>query len=255
MKIDKHTRAVVTGGASGLGAAVAEALARKGARVSIFDVDASLGESRAEALGSLFCKVDVSDPASVAQGFAEARRHFGQERLVVSCAGIAPAARTVGRGEPHNPEIFTKVMMVNLVGTFNVASQAAAGMASLPPLSSDGERGVIINTASIAAFDGQVGQIAYSASKGGVAAMTLPMARDLAKIGIRVVAIAPGIFATPMVRGFPQEVQDALAQQIPFPSRLGDPDDFADLALHIAENRMLNGEVIRLDGAVRMAPK
>jgi NAD(P)-dependent dehydrogenase (short-subunit alcohol dehydrogenase family) len=212
MEIGKDTVAVVTGAASGLGAAVAEALARKGARVCIFDVDARAGEASADSINGLFCKVDVSNANSVAEGFSETRKRFGQERLVVNCAGVAPAARTVARGEPHDPDIFAKVVMINLIGTFNVASQAAAGMASLSPLPLDGERGVIINTASIAAFDSQIGQIAYVASKGGVAAMTLPMARDLAKMGIRVV-----------VRGFPQEVQDALALQVPFPSRLGDP--------------------------------
>ena len=254
MKLDSSVSAIVTGGASGLGAATAKALAKKGCRVALFDLNDSAAEKRAAKSGAVFFRVDVSDPESVQQGFENARQINGQERIIVNCAGIAPAAKTVSRGQPHDPAQFAKTVAVNLFGTFNCAAVAAAGMTATEPLAS-GERGVIINTASVAAFDGQIGQIAYSASKGGVAGMTLPMARDLAQHGIRVVTIAPGIFKTPMVAGMPQEVQDALGAQVPFPSRLGDPAEYAALALHICENQMLNGETIRLDGAIRMAPR
>lgn len=254
MQLNNLISAVISGGASGLGETTARALAGKGVKVAIFDMNEETGAKVAADLGGVFCQVDVSDPASVAEGFIKARAKNGQERIVVNCAGICPAAKTVSRGEAHDAALYSKVIAVNLIGSFNLASQAAAGMASAEEL--DGkERGVIINTASVAAYDGQVGQIAYSASKGGVVSMTLPMARDLADKGIRVMVIAPGIMKTPMVAGFPQEVQDALAAQIPFPSRLGDPLEYASLAMHICENQMLNGEVIRLDGAIRMAPR
>jgi NAD(P)-dependent dehydrogenase (short-subunit alcohol dehydrogenase family) len=187
----------------------------------------------------------------VAAGFAA----LGAVHVMVNCAGVAPAAKTVSRGAAHDADLFAKVVGINLIGSFNCASQAAEIMSKQEPLTSDGERGVIINTASVAAFEGQVGQVAYGASKGGVAAMTLPMARDLADKGIRVCAIAPGLFLTPMLEGLPQEVQDSLGGQVPFPSRLGKPSEFADLVAHIAENPMLNGEVIRLDGAIRMSPR
>ncbi len=206
-------------------------------------------------IGGSFAKVDVSDAASVAAGFEVLRAAHGQEQIMVNCAGIAPAAKTQSKGEAHDAGLFAKVVGVNMIGTFNCASQAAAGMAKNDPVTDDGERGVIVNTASIAAFDGQIGQLAYASSKGGVVGMTLPMARDLMRDGIRVMAIAPGIFKTPMVAGLPQEVQDSLGAQVPFPSRLGDPAEFAALACHIVENPMLNGEVIRLDGAIRMAPR
>jgi len=255
MKIDDTIAAVISGGASGLGAGVVTALAARGARVAILDTNAELGQALARETGAVFCACDVTDKGAVADALTAARKAHGQERLLVNCAGIAPARKTVSRGEAHDPALFQQVIAINLIGSFNLASQSAAGMAAAEPITADGERGVIINTASVAAFDGQIGQIAYAASKGGVAAMTLPMARDLADKGIRVMAIAPGIFGTPMLRAFPQEVQDALAGQIPFPSRLGDAAEFAGLALHIAENPMLNGEVIRLDGAIRMPPK
>lgn len=255
MHITENTVAIVSGGASGLGGAVAQTLAAAGAKVGIFDLNEETGQAMAAKIGGAFAKVDVSDPASVADGFKTIRAALGQERIMVSCAGIAPASKTQSKGEPHDPGLYAKTIGVNLIGTFNCASQSAAGMATADPLTEDGERGVIINTASIAAFDGQIGQLAYAASKGGVVGMTLPMARDLMRDGIRVMTIAPGIFKTPMVAGLPQEVQDSLGAQVPFPSRLGDPNEFAALARHIVENSMLNGEVIRLDGAVRMAPR
>ena len=255
MKLTDQISAVVTGGASGLGEAVVRYLRSKQVKTALFDRDDALGQQVADKTGSLFVKVDVSDAASVRQGFEEARQIQGQERLVVNCAGIAPAMKTVSRGTAHDPDVFAKVISINLIGSFQVASIGAEGMVSTDPVTTDGERGVIINTASVAAFDGQIGQSAYAASKAAVAGMTLPMARDLADKGIRVVSVAPGIFATPMLTSFPQEVQDALAAQIPFPARLGKPEEFAELVGHIAENEMLNGETIRLDGAIRMPPR
>lgn len=247
--------AVVTGGASGLGAVTAQLLSEKGVRVAILDTNAKDGETFAAGIGGLFCQTDVRHQDSVADALKKARASHGQERICVNCAGIAPAAKTVSRGATHDLELFQKVIDINLVGTFNVASQCALGMSLADPLTADGERGVIINTASVAAFEGQIGQVAYGASKGGVAAMTLPMARDLAKSGIRVVSIAPGIFKTPMVAAFPEEVQSSLAENIPFPARLGKPEEYAALVCHIIENSFLNGETIRLDGATRMQPR
>lgn len=255
MKLTDQISAVVTGGASGLGEAVVRYLRSKQVKTALFDRDDALGQQVADETGSLFVKVDVSDAASVRQGFEEARQIQGQERLVVNCAGIAPAMKTVSRGTAHDPDVFAKVISINLIGSFQVACIGAEGMVSTDPVTTDGERGVIINTASVAAFDGQIGQSAYAASKAAVAGMTLPMARDLADKGIRVVSVAPGIFATPMLTSFPQEVQDALAAQIPFPARLGKPEEFAELVGHISENEMLNGETIRLDGAIRMPPR
>lgn len=254
MQINKTISAVVTGGASGLGAAVSETLAAAGANVCIFDWNGALGRKQAERLNGSFVEVDVSDPASVAAGLASLKG-LSPLRLLVNCAGIGPAAKTVSRGEPHDPTVFQKVIGVNLIGSFNCASQAAAIMAGQDAVGPDGERGVIINTASVAAYEGQVGQVAYAASKGGIVGMTLPMARDLAQSGIRVCSIAPGLFLTPLLEGLPQEVQDSLGAQVPFPARLGDPAEFAALVRHIVENPMLNGEVIRLDGAIRMAPR
>ena len=255
MKLTEQLSAVVTGGASGLGEAVVRHLRSKGVKTALFDRDDALGQQVADETSSLFINVDVSDAVSVRKGFAEARQINGQERLVVNCAGIAPAMKTVSRGAAHDPDLFAKVISINLIGSFHVSSIGAEGMADTEPVTADGERGVIINTASVAAFDGQIGQIAYAASKAAVAGMTLPMARDLADKGIRVVSVAPGIFGTPMLTAFPQEVQDALAAQIPFPARLGKPDEFAELVGHIAENEVLNGETIRLDGAIRMPPR
>ena len=250
MQID-GMQAVVTGGASGLGEATARMLAAAGAEVVIFDMNAARGEAVAAEIGGVFRAVDVSDAESVAAGLAGLA-----PRICVSCAGIAPGAKTVDRdGAAHNAALFAKAININLIGTFNVASQCAALMAAQAPMGADGARGVIINTASVAAFEGQIGQAAYAASKGGVAALTLPMARDMARSGVRVMAIAPGLFLTPMLEGLPQEVQDSLGAQAPFPARLGKPSEFAALVRHIVENPMLNGEVIRLDAAIRMTPK
>ncbi|TVP72510.1 MAG: SDR family NAD(P)-dependent oxidoreductase [Rhodobacteraceae bacterium] len=246
--------AVVTGGASGLGAATARALAAAGMRPVIFDLSEVAGRALADELGGLFARVDVADPESVVQGFAQLRSEGGL-RVLVNCAGIGPAAKTVSRGVAHDPAVFMRAVTVNLGGTFNCASQAAAIMAALDPIGADQARGVIINTASVAAFDGQIGQVAYAASKGGIVGMTLPMARDLADKGIRVCTIAPGLFLTSLLHSLPPEAQASLGGQVPYPSRLGDPTEFAALALQIVTNPMLNGEVIRLDGAIRMAPR
>lgn len=247
--------AIVTGGASGLGATTAELLAKNGLKVTLFDLNAALAEQHAEKIGGTFQRVDVSDPASVSKGIAGAEKAFGTARILVNCAGIGGASKTVSRGAPHDPELFEKTIRVNLMGSFNCASQVAARMVAADPVDNDGTRGVIINTASVAAFDGQVGQLAYSASKGGIVAMTLPMARDLADKGIRVCTIAPGLFRTPLLDELPEDVQASLGAQVPFPSRLGNPSEFAELVSHISQNPMMNGEVIRLDGAIRMAPR
>lgn len=256
MRLGPETPAVVTGAGSGLGAATARALAARGVRVGLLDRDPDAAARVAGEIHGLALAADVTDPAAVAAALARAAEAHGPARLVVACAGIAPAARTIDRdGRPHDAEVFSRVIAVNLMGTFHVASQAAAAMAPLDPLTPDGERGVIVATASVAAFEGQIGQIAYAASKGAVAAMMLPMARDLAKTGVRAVAIAPGLFLTPMLEGLPAEAQASLGAQVPFPARLGAPSEFADLVLAIAGNPMLNGAVIRLDGAIRMGPR
>lgn len=255
MQISKDTPIVVTGGASGLGAAVARAMAAAGAPVGLFDLNEEAGTKLAEELGGAFAKVDVSDPDSVKAGFETVRAKNGQERMMVNCAGIGTIGKAVSKGVVHDPNAFAKTLMVNTAGTFYCSSQSALGMMSADPLTEDGERGIIINTASVAAFDGQIGQVAYAASKGAVAGLTLPLARELAKDGIRVCTIAPGLFMTPMMEGLPEEAQKSLGQQVPFPSRLGKPEEYAAMAKHIVENSMLNGEVIRLDGAIRMAPK
>ncbi len=247
--------AIVTGGASGLGAATAARLAADGMKVTLFDLNEDAGNAHAESIGGHFLRVDVSDPASVATGLAKAEESLGAPRVLINCAGIGGAAKTVSRGAAHDPVLFEKVIKVNLLGSFNCASQAAARIVTTDPLGPDGARGVIVNTASVAAFDGQVGQLAYSASKGGIVGMTLPMARDLADSGIRVCTIAPGLFLTPLLHDLPEEVQTSLGAQVPFPSRLGAPDEYADMVSHITRNQMLNGEVIRLDGAIRMAPR
>ena len=247
--------AVVTGGASGLGAATARMLAAEGVKVTLFDRDADGGEAVAKEIGGLFVSVDVTDQASVEAGFAAARAAHGQERILVNCAGIAPVAKPTSRGEPHPMDMFTKVVEVNLIGTFRCIALSSTGMAELDPVTEDGGRGVIISTASVAAFDGQIGQVAYAASKAGVAGMTLPVARDLSRSGIRVMTIAPGTFETPMLMGLPQEVRDSLGQQVPFPSRLGKATEYAKMVRAIIDNDMLNGETIRLDGAIRMAPR
>ena len=247
--------AIVTGGASGLGAATATRLADAGMKVTLFDLNDDLGTAHAAAIGGTYAKVDVSDAASVAAGVAAAVAAHGAPRVLVNCAGIAGAAKTVSRGAPHETALYENTIAINLLGTFHCATQVAAQMVAADPVAPDGARGVIVNTASVAAFDGQVGQLAYAASKAGVAGMTLPMARDLADKGVRVCAIAPGLFLTPMLEGLPEDVQASLGAQVPFPSRLGNPAEFAEMALHITQNPMLNGEVIRLDGAIRMAPR
>ncbi|OCP15537.1 SDR family NAD(P)-dependent oxidoreductase [Ensifer sp. LC163] len=247
---------IVTGGGSGLGAGVARLLHGMGARVVLADINEDAGRAMAEALGrnALFVKTDVTSEADGAAAVSAAVDMFGHLHGLVNCAGIAPGEKVLGRDGPHRLESFARAVAINLVGTFNMVRLAAAVMEKEAP-GEDGERGVIINTASVAAFDGQVGQAAYSASKGGVVAMTLPIARELARHGIRVVAIAPGIFETPMMAGMPQDVQETLGKSVPFPQRLGRPEEFAALVQHICENRMLNGEVIRLDGALRMGAR
>lgn len=245
---------VVTGGASGLGEATARRLAGHGALVTIFDLNEEQGRRVAGEIGGQFISVDVTSEQSVMNGLDESQKHHGPLRILVNCAGIIVAQKTTSKGAPHDLADFQRAIHINLNGTFNAIRLAATSMAANELLNGE-ERGVIINTASIAAFDGQIGQAAYSASKGGVVGMTLPIARDLARDAIRVVTIAPGIFKTPMVAGLPQEVQDALGAGVPFPSRLGEPVEFAALVQHICENAYLNGEVIRLDGATRMAPK
>ena len=261
MQLGKDIAAVVTGGASGLGAATSKALAGKGVKVAILDVNAELGQRLAKEISGTFAQCDVTNEASVDAALAAARKAHGQERILVNCAGIGIAKRITRRVketnaiEPHDLASFTKVIQVNLIGTFLMMAKCAVGMQAAPPINQDGERAVMICTSSVAAQDGQIGQVAYSASKGGVASMTLPVARDLSRDGIRVVTILPGLFLTPMFSGLSQEAQKSLAASVPFPSRLGHPSEYAALAVHICENPMLNGECIRLDGALRMAPR
>jgi NAD(P)-dependent dehydrogenase (short-subunit alcohol dehydrogenase family) len=250
MEVTEGIGALVAGGASGLGEATARALRARGARVTIADLNAERGAALASQLGGRFVEADVTDEAQV-QAAVEAA---GELRLAVSCAGIGWAERTVKRDGPAALAPFETVVRVNLIGTFNVLRLAAGAMAANAP-DPEGERGVVVMTASIAAFDGQIGQTAYAASKGGVVGLTLPAARDLARLGIRVCTIAPGVFDTPLLAGLPEESRTALGEQIPFPPRLGRPDEYAQLALQIAENGMLNGEVLRLDGALRMPPR
>lgn len=250
MKLNGQS-AVVTGGASGLGAATAEALNAAGVKVALWDMNAEKGEALAKKLGGVFCAVNVTDEASVKAGLEKTIAAIGAPRILVNCAGIAIGEKTIGKNGAHKLDSFRRVIEINLIGTFNCIRLVSEAMEKLDALE-DGARGVIINTASVAAFDGQIGQAAYSASKAGVAGMTLPLARELARHGIRVMTIAPGIFRTPMVAGMPEKVQASLAEQIPFPPRLGEPAEYAALVRHIIENAMLNGEVIRLDGAIRM---
>jgi NAD(P)-dependent dehydrogenase (short-subunit alcohol dehydrogenase family) len=244
---------IVTGGASGLGEGTARMLAAAGGKVIVADLQAERGETVARAIGGEFVRCDVTQEAD-AQAAVAAATAKGKLMGLVNCAGIAPAVKTVGRDGAHPLAVFAKVVQVNLIGSFNMIRLAAEAMCRNAP-EPTGERGVLISTASVAAYDGQIGQAAYAASKGGVVGMTLPIARDLARNGIRNMTIAPGIFGTPMLFQMPQEVQDALAASVPFPSRLGTPEDYAKLVRHILENDMLNGEVIRLDGAIRLAPK
>lgn len=244
---------IITGGASGLGAATARMIVENGGKVVLADVQVEAGEKLAAELNGLFLKCDVTSEAD-GKSVVDAAIRLGTLRGLVNCAGVAPAIKTVGKDGPHPLEAFQRVININLVGTFNMARLAADAMAKTDG-NEQGERGVIINTASVAAYDGQIGQAAYGASKAGVVGLTLPMARDLSRNGIRVMTIAPGIFETPMLLGMPQEVQDALGRMVPFPPRLGKPEEYAHLAKTIIENTMLNGEVIRLDGAIRMQPK
>lgn len=246
--------AIVTGGASGLGAASARKLAANGAKVAIFDLNAELGEKLAAEIGGQFFNVNVADDEAVVSAVEAAEAGQGVARILVNCAGVGPPAKTVDReGKPHPLDGFRKIIEINLIGTFNVISKVAARLSSAE--NGGEERGVIINTASVAAFDGQVGQAAYSASKGGIVGMTLPIARDLAQFGIRVVTIAPGLFLTPLLQGLPEAARESLGRQVPFPSRLGRPEEFALMVESIVVNPMLNGETIRLDGAIRMAPR
>src|SRR5262245_13872907 len=246
--------ALVTGAGSGLGAETAARLAEAGAKVALLDVNVAAAQEVAARIGGLAIRCDVADADSAAAALAAARQKHGAARILVNCAGIGPAKRIVGRDGPMPLADFERVISINLVGTFNMLRLAAADMTALEPLA-DGERGVIVSTASVAAFEGQVGQAAYSASKGGVAALTMPAARELAQFGIRVMAIAPGIFGTPMLTALPENVQQSLAASVPFPQLLGRPGQYADLVLHCVCNTYLNGEVIRLDGALRMAPR
>ena len=252
----KDSAFLITGGGSGLGAATARRLAAAGANVVILDVNREQGAQLAQQIGTnaIFAAADVTDEAQVAAAIAEARKKFGAPHGAISCAGIAPAERVLGKTGPHKLESFSRTIQINLIGTFNVIRLAAQAMVENAP-NADGERGVIINTASIAACEGQIGQAAYSASKAGVAGMTLPIARELARFGIRVMTIAPGLFETPMMAGLSEEVKASLGTQVPFPPRLGRPEEYAALVEHIIVNPMLNGEVIRLDGALRMAAK
>jgi NAD(P)-dependent dehydrogenase (short-subunit alcohol dehydrogenase family) len=260
VKIDSSIAAVVTGGASGLGEASARALAAKGAKVAIFDLNEERGEAVAKDIGGTFCKVDVSDEASVDAGFARARESHGQERVLVCCAGIGTIGKTVKRdretGEiSHLPVgLFQKTIAVNLLGTFQCVAKAATGMMTLDGLE-DGERGAMVVTSSVAAEDGQIGQVAYAASKAAVMGMTLPIARDFMQEGIRINAIQPGIFATPLLAGLPEKAQEALAAAVPFPKRLGQPEEYAGLVLTMLETGYFNGASVRLDGAIRMPPK
>jgi NAD(P)-dependent dehydrogenase (short-subunit alcohol dehydrogenase family) len=253
MLIKGHA-AIVTGGGSGLGAATARALAGAGAKVALLDINDKAAEAVAAEIGGLAVRCNVADAASAEAAVGKARAAHGAARILINCAGIGPAARIVGRDGPMALDAFRQVIEINLIGSFNLMRLAAAGMIGLEPLA-DGERGVIISTASVAAYEGQIGQAAYAASKGGIVALTMPAAREFARSGIRVNTIAPGLFATPLLLGMPQPVQDSLAASVPFPSRFGAPEEYAKLALHIIDNAMLNGETIRLDGALRMAPK
>jgi len=253
MDIKGHA-AIVTGGGSGLGAATAQMLADAGAKVACLDVNLDGARAVAEKLGGVGIRCDVTDPAQSAAALAEARGKHGAARILMNCAGVGPAKRIVGRDGPQPLEDYARVININLIGTFNMMRLAAADMQGLSPLA-DGERGVIISTSSVAAFEGQIGQAAYASSKGGVAALTLPAAREFAQFGIRVNAVAPGIFHTPMLFALPEEAQKSLAASVPFPKLLGRPDQFAALVRHIIENAYINGEVIRLDGALRMAPR
>ncbi len=256
MQIDGKV-AIVTGGASGLGQATAEALAKAGANVALFDLNDQLGEAVANTLGGngMYCRVDVTSEADVKNAIGAVMARFGSLHVCVNCAGIGTAAKTVSRGEPHSLEHYVRIININLIGTFNVLRLAAVEMTKNSPEGVSGERGVIINTASAAAYDGQTGQAAYAASKGGVVSMTLPIARDLARDGIRCMTIAPGLFETPMAMSLPEKIRTGIIAQLEYPKRFGMPSEYAGLAMHIIENAYLNGECIRLDGASRLPPR
>ena len=253
MEIKGHS-AIVTGGASGLGAATARTLAAAGAKVAVLDVNEKAAAEMAAELKGVAIACDVADSASAEAAIKKVSQAHGPARILINCAGVGPAKRIVGRDGPMPLADYERVIKINLIGTFNMLRLAAAAMQALPPLP-EGERGVIVNTASVAAFEGQIGQSAYASSKGGVAALTLPAAREFSQFGIRVLAIAPGIFGTPMLKALPQEAQDSLGASVPFPQRLGEPREFAALVVHCIHNGYLNGEVIRIDGALRMAPR
>jgi len=261
MKLDDTITAIVTGGASGLGEATARRLASRGVKVTIFDMNEEAGAAVADDIGGLFQSVDVTDVVSVEAGFTAARTAHGPARILVNCAGIAPPMKTTSRHREtgdvrmHDLALFAKIIAINLTGTFNCIAHAAADMVDCEPLNADGEKGLIVNTSSVAAEDGQIGQVAYAASKGGVKSLTLPVARDLAREGVRVNTILPGMFHTPLFDALPPAAVESLSAAVPFPSRLGQPDEYAALVIHMAENAMLNAATIRLDGATRMAPK
>jgi NAD(P)-dependent dehydrogenase (short-subunit alcohol dehydrogenase family) len=259
MRLDSTVSAIVTGAASGLGAATARAFAALGVKVAVLDLNAEAGEAMAAEIAGIFCRADVTSDASVDEAFARARAHHGQERVIVNCAGGGAPGKTIrrnkatGKFDPLALETFSKVIQINLLSAFQCTAKSAAGMASLEPL--DGERGVIVNVASAAAQDGQIGQVAYAAAKAGIVGMTLPIARDLASEGIRIVTVMPGIFDTPPMRAVPDPIKEQLYMSVPFPNRFGDPTEFASLVLEICRNGYLNGETIRLDGAIRMPPR
>jgi len=261
MKLDSSIAAVVTGGASGLGEATARALAAKGVKVALFDMNKDRGEAIAAEIGGVFCECNVTSDESVDAALAKARAAHGQERVLVNCAGIATAIKTLSRDretgaiKQYPMELFNQVIQVNLIGTFRCIMKSAAGMLTLDPVDADGQRGAIVNTASVAAQDGQVGQAAYTASKAGVLGMTLPIARDFMNEGIRVNTILPGIFETPMMKSLPEKAQQSLAAAVPFPKRLGKPEEYARTALFLIEHDYINAEYIRMDGGIRMAPK
>lgn len=261
MKLDANVSALVTGAASGLGAATARMLAQKGVKVAVLDLQDEKGEAVAQEIGGVFARCDVTDEASVDAAIATARSAHGVERLLINCAGVAPGKRMMktdretGARAPHDVASFTRAVEINLIGTFRMITKSAVAMADLEPVNEDGERGVIVCTSSVAAQDGQIGQAAYAASKAGVQGMTLPIARDLAREGIRVATILPGLFETPMFGGLPDDAKASLAASVPFPSRLGRPDEYASVVREICENSMVNGESIRLDGAIRLAPR
>ena len=261
MEINENITAVVTGGASGLGASTARLLASKGAKVALFDLQAEKGNAVAEEIGGIFCETNVTSDESVDAAFAKSREALGQERILVNCAGTGNAIKTASRSKEdgsikHFPlEAFDWLIQINLVGTFRCIAKSAAGMLTLDPLTEGGDRGAIVNTASVAAYDGQIGQAAYAASKGGIVGMTLPVARDLASAGIRVNTIAPGIIDTPLLAGLPEPARESLAQQVLNPKRLGRPDEFADLVRLLVTHSYMNGETIRMDGGIRMGPK